>query len=255
MFNDAEGRSLSRGDAMLSGHATGVPGTLPALAMAHAAHGRLAWSGLFGAAERRAEQGFAVTPRMHRHIAGTFPQASAPDVKAMFAREDGTQSQPGTPSAIPPMRKAFAWWPRVAPRLCAPVRSLTRSSRAWPRRRRSPRHRGRPAAAGRRTHCPDLPPIARLHGLRATAAGQRSGLAAADDDPRRHRHRRPRPGRSPRVAVVRRSQSTRLCRPRPLRRRPTLRRRARRRFARAGLHLRAAGTDRRACRRQAAPAW
>lgn len=95
MFNDAEGRSLSRGDAMLSGHATGVPGTLPALAMAHAAHGRLAWSGLFGAAERRAEQGFAVTPRMHRHIAGTFPQASAPDVKAMFAREDGTQLQPG----------------------------------------------------------------------------------------------------------------------------------------------------------------
>lgn len=95
MFKDADGHPLSRGDAMLSGHATGIPGTLPVLSMAHAAYGKLAWSGLFDSAERRAEQGFAVTPRMYRHIAGKFPQASAPDVKAMFAREDGTQLRVG----------------------------------------------------------------------------------------------------------------------------------------------------------------
>lgn len=95
MFTDADGHPLSRGDAMLSGHATGIPGALPVLAMAHAAHGKLEWSGLFDSAEQRAEQGFAVTPRMYQHIAGKFPQASAPDVKAMFAREDGTQLQLG----------------------------------------------------------------------------------------------------------------------------------------------------------------
>lgn len=90
MFSDADGRPLSRAEAMLSGRATGVPGALPALALAHAAHGRLQWSSLFESTARRAELGFAVTPRLHRHIAGGFPQASAPDVVALFAGPDGT---------------------------------------------------------------------------------------------------------------------------------------------------------------------
>lgn len=90
MFSDADGRPLSRAEAMLSGRATGVPGALPALELAHAAHGTLEWSSLFESTARRAELGFAVTPRLHRHIAGRFPQASAPDVVALFAGPDGT---------------------------------------------------------------------------------------------------------------------------------------------------------------------
>ena len=95
MFTGDDGRPLTSAQAMLSGRATGVPGVLPALELAHRAHGRLPWSGLFEAASARAVQGFAVTPRLARHIDGDFPQASAPDVVKLFAREDGTPLRVG----------------------------------------------------------------------------------------------------------------------------------------------------------------
>ncbi len=95
LFNDAEGRALPRAGAMLSGRATGVPGVLHALELAHAAHGALDWATLFESTALRAEQGFTVTPRLHRHIVGTFPQASAPDVVALFAGPDGTPLRVG----------------------------------------------------------------------------------------------------------------------------------------------------------------
>lgn len=95
MFTDGNGHMLVRADAMLSGHATGVPGALHALELAHAAHGLLDWSTLFESTAARAEQGFAVTPRLHRHIAGTFPQAGASDVVALFAAADGTPLRVG----------------------------------------------------------------------------------------------------------------------------------------------------------------
>jgi len=95
MFSDEDGRALSRTEAMLSGRATGVPGALHALELAHAAHGVLDWSTLFESTALRAEQGFAVTPRLHRHIAGDFPQASAPDVVALFAGPDGAPLRVG----------------------------------------------------------------------------------------------------------------------------------------------------------------
>lgn len=95
MFADDDGTPLSYDQAMLSGRATGVPGVLPALELAHRQHGRLQWSGLFDAAIARATAGFPVSPRLYRHIAGDFAQASAPDVVRLFAREDGTPLQAG----------------------------------------------------------------------------------------------------------------------------------------------------------------
>jgi gamma-glutamyltranspeptidase / glutathione hydrolase len=95
MLRDAAGKALPRGTSMLSGRATGVPGALAALDAAHRAHGRLPWQALFDTSITRAEAGFAITPRLARHIAGTFPQASAPDVVAYFRRDDGTPMQAG----------------------------------------------------------------------------------------------------------------------------------------------------------------
>ncbi|GGK14864.1 gamma-glutamyltransferase family protein [Luteimonas terricola] len=89
MFTDADGGALPRAEAMLGGRATGIPGALHALELAHAAHGALDWAALFEPVALRAEQGFALSPRLHRHIAGRFPQASAPDVVALFAGPDG----------------------------------------------------------------------------------------------------------------------------------------------------------------------
>ncbi|MGJ4730564.1 gamma-glutamyltransferase family protein, partial [Luteimonas sp. SDU101] len=89
MFSDSQGRPLTRAEAMLSGRATGVPGVVDALEQAHRAHGRLAWRTLFEPVALQAERGFAVSPRLHRHIAGDFPQARAADVVALFSTPDG----------------------------------------------------------------------------------------------------------------------------------------------------------------------
>lgn len=95
MLRDDAGKALPRGTAMLSGRATGVPGALAALGGAHRAHGRLPWQALFATTISRADAGFAITPRLARHIAGDFPQASAADVVAYFRRDDGTPMQAG----------------------------------------------------------------------------------------------------------------------------------------------------------------
>src|SRR5262245_5972918 len=52
MFLDADGKPLPFDQAVVSGRATGVPGAVKMLALAHDEHGRLPWSSLFDAAER-----------------------------------------------------------------------------------------------------------------------------------------------------------------------------------------------------------
>ncbi len=90
MFLKADGTPLPFGEAVLSGRATGVPGAVGMLAMAHRERGRLPWRELFGDAERVAHEGFAVSPRLSRMINGPFPQNAAPDVRAYFTERDGT---------------------------------------------------------------------------------------------------------------------------------------------------------------------
>ena len=89
MFLGSDGKPLPFGQAVLSGRATGVPGVVAMLGLAHKEHGKLAWGGLFGAATRTATQGFTVSPRLGRMIAGQFPQSEVPDVLAYFARPGG----------------------------------------------------------------------------------------------------------------------------------------------------------------------
>jgi gamma-glutamyltranspeptidase/glutathione hydrolase len=89
MFLDPAGKPLPFDMAVLSGRATGVPGAVAMLAMAHKEHGKLAWRGLFESAARTAEQGFTVSPRLGRMIAANFPENEAPDVQAYFARPSG----------------------------------------------------------------------------------------------------------------------------------------------------------------------
>lgn len=95
LFLDSSGSPLPRSQAMLTGGATGVPGVLPALEAAHGDHGRLPWRGLFKTPMDTARQGFTVTARMAQHIGGNFPQASAPDVTALFSHPDGRPLRTG----------------------------------------------------------------------------------------------------------------------------------------------------------------
>ena len=92
---DPDGKPLPFGEAVLSGRATGVPGAVKMLALAHDEHGKLRWSALFGAATRTAAEGFIVSPRLARFINSDSPKNSAPDVRAYFARADGSLLQAG----------------------------------------------------------------------------------------------------------------------------------------------------------------
>src|SRR3982751_3040047 len=90
MFLDSAGKPLPFDTAVISGRATGVPGAVKMLGLAHDEHGKLPWSSLFGDAERAAEQGFVVSPRLGRMIHADFAENQAPDVIAYFSKPDGT---------------------------------------------------------------------------------------------------------------------------------------------------------------------
>ncbi|HOZ93347.1 MAG TPA: gamma-glutamyltransferase family protein [Ottowia sp.] len=65
LFLGADGKPLPFHDGVVGGRSVGVPGTVRMLEQAHRQHGRLAWAELFKPAIVLAEQGFAVSPRLH----------------------------------------------------------------------------------------------------------------------------------------------------------------------------------------------
>ena len=68
MFLGPDGRVRKRASLRSGGLVVGVPGTLKALELAHREHGKLPWKRLFAAAIELAENGFAVSPRLHDSI-------------------------------------------------------------------------------------------------------------------------------------------------------------------------------------------
>jgi gamma-glutamyltranspeptidase/glutathione hydrolase len=59
------GKPMEFVDAVVGGRSVGVPGVLRMLDLAHRQHGRLPWAALFRPAIEAAEQGFALSPRLH----------------------------------------------------------------------------------------------------------------------------------------------------------------------------------------------
>ena len=95
MFLDAAGTPLPFGQAVVSGRATGVPGAVKMLTVAHNAHGRLPWNSLFGSARRTAADGFLVSPRLARLVHLDTPEIQVADARAYFSRPDGTLIEAG----------------------------------------------------------------------------------------------------------------------------------------------------------------
>jgi gamma-glutamyltranspeptidase/glutathione hydrolase len=95
LFLKSDGAPMSFPEAVVSGRATGVPGAIAMLAMAHQDHGVRPWRTLFTDVERRAAAGFVVGPRLGRFIASGIPQAKAPDVIAYFSKPDGARIKAG----------------------------------------------------------------------------------------------------------------------------------------------------------------
>lgn len=116
MFLGPDGKPLPFARAVLSGRATGAPGAIAMLALAQAQHGKLAWSGLFGDAERLAQQGLVVPRRLAAAANSNAPQAQAPDAARYFTKPDGTRIQAGdvltNPAYAESLRKIAALGPK-----------------------------------------------------------------------------------------------------------------------------------------------
>jgi len=95
MFLDAAGKPLPFNTAVVSGRATGVPGAVAMLALAHKEHGKLAWSALFGDAIDLADRGFPMSPRMSKLVNSGAAETSQPDFLAYFTEADGTLKETG----------------------------------------------------------------------------------------------------------------------------------------------------------------
>ncbi|HEX5785292.1 MAG TPA: gamma-glutamyltransferase, partial [Burkholderiaceae bacterium] len=76
-FLAPDGQPLPFTQAVDGGLSVGVPGVLRMLEAAHRQHGRLPWATLFQPAIRLAEQGFAVSPRLHAVVASVAERMRA----------------------------------------------------------------------------------------------------------------------------------------------------------------------------------
>lgn len=90
MFLDPSGAPFRFDTAVVSGRATGVPGAVRMLALAHSEYGALPWSSLFGDATRTAQEGFIVSPRLARLVAMDTAEIRERDARAYFSKADGS---------------------------------------------------------------------------------------------------------------------------------------------------------------------
>ena len=87
LFLKADGKPMTFPEAQIGGRSVGTPGVLRALEMAHKKTGHLQWAELFEPAIRLAEQGFAISPRLHSLIAADRSIAQSPDMAAYLDRK------------------------------------------------------------------------------------------------------------------------------------------------------------------------
>lgn len=95
-FLGADGAPLAFVDAMIGGRSIGVPGTLRMLALAHRRHGRLPWARLFEPAIHLAEDGFAISPRLHDMLAKETYLGRFEPARSYFYGPDGAPKPTGT---------------------------------------------------------------------------------------------------------------------------------------------------------------
>jgi gamma-glutamyltranspeptidase/glutathione hydrolase len=93
LFLADNGKPLPFDEAVLSGRSVGVPGAMRMLEAAHRQHGVLPWVRLFEPAIQWAEQGFAVSPRLHALLQAD-PYLKQDPVAARFFYNDQGQAWP-----------------------------------------------------------------------------------------------------------------------------------------------------------------
>ncbi|HET9577603.1 MAG TPA: gamma-glutamyltransferase [Usitatibacter sp.] len=96
LFLTPEGKAMAFAQARVGGRSVGVPGTPRLLELAHVRHGKLPWKALFGPALRTAQEGFPVSPRLHRLIGEDRGLADQPAARAYFFDGEGQPKAVGT---------------------------------------------------------------------------------------------------------------------------------------------------------------
>jgi len=89
LFLLADGKPMPFPQAMVGGRSVGVPGVVRMLEQAHRAHGKLPWARLFEPAIRLAEEGFAVSPRLHTQLLAEQALKATPNAAAYFYGPNG----------------------------------------------------------------------------------------------------------------------------------------------------------------------
>ena len=89
LFLQPDGRPMAWGDAVKGGRAVGTPGVLRMLSLAHQQHGRLPWERLFQPAIALAEQGFAISARLHQAIRQAEGLREDPMARALYYNAQG----------------------------------------------------------------------------------------------------------------------------------------------------------------------
>jgi gamma-glutamyltranspeptidase/glutathione hydrolase len=95
-FQQKSGGPMDFAQAVVGGRSVGVPGVLRMLEAVHRRHGVLPWGTLFEDAISAAEQGFAMSPRLHAQLAAEPFLREDADARRIFYRPDGKAKATGT---------------------------------------------------------------------------------------------------------------------------------------------------------------
>ena len=92
-----DGAAMSFGEAIPGGRSVGVPGNVRMMALAHRAHGKLAWKALFAPAIALARDGFLISPRMRSALANARETGGLmAEGRSLFYAADGEPLPAGT---------------------------------------------------------------------------------------------------------------------------------------------------------------
>jgi gamma-glutamyltranspeptidase/glutathione hydrolase len=109
LFLDDKGQPLKFMEAVVGGRSVGTPGTVRLMEDVHKRFGKLPWADLFAPAEKLAQDGFAVSPRLATLVAGEgdkLKRYAGP--RSYFFGPDGTPLKAGTVLKNPDYAKTLA---------------------------------------------------------------------------------------------------------------------------------------------------
>jgi gamma-glutamyltranspeptidase/glutathione hydrolase len=108
LFLSPDGQPMKFMDASVGGRSVGVPGAVRLLEAVHKDFGKLPWAKLFEPAIKLAEEGFAVSPRLHWWLETAKDNlAASPDLKAHFYTADGAPLATGDILRSPELAKTL----------------------------------------------------------------------------------------------------------------------------------------------------